>query len=202
MTDPARCASRPAARTRSANSSGAATPSDACAACFTSDQMVITATKDASWTSSAWDWVDTGMRGGHNGISGGLWKVINAMGPVEAGVGMAVGSMMRLGGTAAKTAGQLGREGEAAVRGANIIGDKTRIVVNGRARIPDGLTETTLTEIKNVQSLSFTRQLRDYADFAQQNKLQFDLFTRPDTLLSGPLRDFIEKGVINLRVIP
>ena len=44
-----------------------------------------------------WDWVDKGMRGAHNGLSGGLWKTINAMGPVEAGVGAAIGSMARLG---------------------------------------------------------------------------------------------------------
>jgi len=44
-----------------------------------------------------------------------------------------------------------------------------------------------LNRVKNVQSLSFTRQLRDYSAFAQQNGLQFNLYVRPTTILSGPL---------------
>ena len=105
----------------------------------------------------------------------------------------------------AKSAGQLGREGEAAVRSAYDIGEKARIEIKpGQFRIPDGLNTDlkVLSEVKNVQSLSFTKQLRDYSDFARQNGLSFDLYTRPNTQLSGPLKDAIESGFINHLYIP
>jgi len=95
-----------------------------------------------------------------------------------------------------------GQEGEAAVRAAEDIGDKTSIQINGRTRVPDGLTNTTLTEIKNVRVQYFTQQLRDFSDYAQQNNLRFDLYTRPDTYLSGPLQNAINAGRINLKTIP
>lgn len=106
---------------------------------------------------------------------------------------------------AAKTAGQLGREGEAAVRAAYNIGEKpTRsILMNGRARIPDGLRPgESLSEVKNVDRLSFTRQLRDYAEYARSEGLRFDLYTRPSTRLSRPLQDAIDSGIINHLHIP
>ncbi|MBA5689970.1 NBR1-Ig-like domain-containing protein [Rugamonas apoptosis] len=104
---------------------------------------------------------------------------------------------------ARKTAGQLGREGEAAVRALYNIGEKEAILINGRTRIPDGLTQEALSEVKNVQSLSATSQLRDYLQYAESNGLRFDLYTRPDTKLSGPLQQLIMDGRINLiPVIP
>lgn len=54
---------------------------------------------------------------------------------------------------------RVGQAGEDAVRGAYDIGDKVPIRVAGRGRIPDGLTPSTLSEVKNVASLSYTRQL-------------------------------------------
>ncbi|QDQ26688.1 hypothetical protein FNU76_10105 [Chitinimonas arctica] len=104
--------------------------------------------------------------------------------------------------TAAKTAGQLGREGEAAVRAAYEIGDKAKLTINGRTRIPDGLTADALSEVKNVDRLSFTRQLRDYLDHAQSEGLRFDLYTRPNTTLSGPLQNAVDNGLINQLHIP
>lgn len=103
-----------------------------------------------------------------------------------------------------KGAAELGREGESAVRAAYNIGGKpgAAILMNGRARIPDGLTADVLSEVKNVKSLSFTRQLRDYSDFAQQTGRRFDLYTRQNTKLSGPLQDAIDSGLINHRYIP
>jgi hypothetical protein len=74
--------------------------------------------------------------------------------------------------------------------------------VAGRTRIPDGLTETTLSEVKNVGSLSYTQQLRDFATHAGENGLQFDLYVRPTTQLSGPLEEAVASGAINLRTIP
>jgi RHS repeat-associated protein len=113
--------------------------------------------------------------------------------------------VIKLGGTAARggvAAVQVGQAGEAAVRAAVNIGSATRITINGATRIPDGLTARALTEVKNVGSLSYTQQLRDFASFAQQTGRQFDLYVRPNTQLSGPLLDAIHAGQINLRYIP
>lgn len=93
----------------------------------------------------------------------------------------------------------LGIAGEKAV---GLSGAKTAIKVGGRTRIPDALTRRTLTEVKNVKSLSFTRQLRDFHSFSQQTGRQFILYTRPGTTLSGPLRNAINQGTITHRFIP
>lgn len=53
-------------------------------------------------------------------------------------------------------------------------------------------------EVKNVQSLSYTAQLRDYVGYAQANQLQFDLYVRGSTRLSGPLQQAVDSGSINL----
>jgi hypothetical protein len=94
---------------------------------------------------------------------------------------------------------ELGATGENAV---GITGPKTAINVNGRVRIPDALTESALTEVKNVKSLSFTQQLRDFHTFSQQRNLDFILYTRPSTTLSGPLQNAINQGAIIHRIIP
>jgi hypothetical protein len=99
---------------------------------------------------------------------------------------------------------RLGQTGEAAVRAAYDIGPATKIVVNGAERIPDGLNLTTnvLSEVKNVGSLSYTQQLRDFAQYAGENGLRFDLYVRPGAELSGPLQQAVASGEINLLFIP
>ena len=95
----------------------------------------------------------------------------------------------------------LGRVGESL---AGISSGKTKISINGRNRIPDSLNTVTrkLSEVKNDKKLSYTRQLRDYYDYAKQNNLTFELFVRPDAKLTGPLLDAIKNGEIVLKVIP
>jgi hypothetical protein len=88
------------------------------------------------------------------------------------------------------------------VRGAYDIGDKVPIKVGGRTRVPDGLTGTTVSEVKNVRSLSYTAQLRDFARYAEDTGRQFDLYVRPSTTLSEPLQVGVRRGSINLRYIP
>jgi hypothetical protein len=56
--------------------------------------------------------------------------------------------------------------------------------------------------VKNTKTQSFTRQLRDFSDYAEANGLRMDLYTRSDTKLSKPLQDAIESGKINLKTIP
>ncbi|HTE47909.1 MAG TPA: putative toxin, partial [Gemmatimonadaceae bacterium] len=68
-------------------------------------------------------------------------------------------------------------------------------------RIPDGLTATTLSEVKNVSSLGLSNQLRDFAGFAGQTGRSFDLYVRKTTQLSGPLQQFIKNNKITLRFL-
>ncbi len=105
---------------------------------------------------------------------------------------------------AGRSAAAVGRRGEEAVRAIPgiDIGKKVKIQIGGVTRIPDGLTETTLTEIKNVTTQSYTQQLRDYASFAKDNNLDFVLYVRADTKLSGPLKTLISTGNIIHQLIP
>jgi hypothetical protein len=99
---------------------------------------------------------------------------------------------------------RIGQAGERAVRAVHDIGPKVPINVNGRTRIPDGLTNTVLSEVKNVKSLSYTQQLRDFVKYAQNNGLRVDLYVRPNggTSLSSTLADAIRNGQIHLKYIP
>lgn len=97
---------------------------------------------------------------------------------------------------------RLGQAGEAAVRAVEDIGPKIRVLVGGRGRIPDGLTDTVLSEVKNVSSLSYTQQLRDFATYAQNTGRQFDLWVRNSTTLTPALQEAVANETINLRFIP
>ena len=97
---------------------------------------------------------------------------------------------------------RLGQAGEDAVRGAYDIGPKFTADIGGRTRIFDGLSNEAVSEVKNVASQAYTQQLKDSLAYAQGNGLRFDLYVRPDTYLTGPLRDAISGGFINLRYIP
>jgi hypothetical protein len=65
-------------------------------------------------------------------------------------------------------------------------------------RIPDELNSSVLGEVKNVSNLSFTNQLQDFSGYAQQEQLQFNLYVRGSTTLSGPLQAAVDSGDINL----
>ncbi|MEX1827894.1 putative toxin [Luteibacter sp. CQ10] len=97
---------------------------------------------------------------------------------------------------------RVGQAGEEAVRAAVDIGPKEGIVVNGVNRIPDGLTTYVLSEVKNVASLSYTAQLRDFAQFAKSTGRGFHLYVRPGTKLSGPLLKARDAGDIVIKEIP
>ena len=58
---------------------------------------------------------------------------------------------------------------------------KQTIQINGRTRIPDAMSATTLTEVKNVKYISNTQQLRDYADYAKLTNRALELYVRPTT---------------------
>jgi RHS repeat-associated protein len=131
----------------------------------------------------------------------GVQGISTAIAPMagEAALLNATAAETGLSGTA--LARQLGQAGEDAV---GITGPKVGIQIpgSGITRFPDQLTSTTLTEVKNVQNLSFTQQLQDYSSYAQQNSLQFNLYVRPTTTLTGPLQNAVNSGQINLFFIP
>jgi len=91
-----------------------------------------------------------------------------------------------------------GSEGEAA---AGIVKNTQRIPSlsdSAAYRIPDELGNGVLGEVKNVSNLSYSSQLRDFAAYAQQQGLQFNLYVRGSTTLSGPLQAAVDDGTINL----
>jgi RHS repeat-associated protein len=70
-------------------------------------------------------------------------------------------------------------------------------------RIPDELTDSTLTEVKNVQSLSYTSQLQDFYRYSVANGLNFQLVVRAGTTLSTPLESLTYSPGVNLmRLLP
>jgi RHS repeat-associated protein len=98
---------------------------------------------------------------------------------------------------------QVGQAGEAAVRSAVDIGERAAFSVNGRNRIADGLNLVlgTITEVKNVAYQHVSTQIRDYVDYAQAARLQFDLYVRQNTVLSPQLQDLWRRGLVNIGFI-
>jgi Flp pilus assembly pilin Flp len=90
------------------------------------------------------------------------------------------------------------RVGQAGERAAGITKNTNKIQINGRTRIPDELNATTLGEVKNVKYQHLSTQLKDDLAYAQQNRLQFNLYVRRDTRLSGPLQELVDSGQLNL----
>lgn len=94
----------------------------------------------------------------------------------------------------------LGRAGEDAVRAVHNIGPRRQIVLNGSRRVPDGVSELAISEVKNVVRQGWTRQLQDYAAYARQARppLDFNLYVRSTTLLSRPLQSAHQAGQVNI----
>ena len=93
-----------------------------------------------------------------------------------------------------KSAGQLGREGEAAASVITGAGKNSqKFTINGRNRIPDQVnasnidtqTPLFLTEVKNVKSQSYTQQLRDNVDLVGAGG-RVDIFVRGNSSNFGP----------------
>lgn len=120
--------------------------------------------------------------------------------PMEA---VAVGAIAKVE-SAAEYANRVGQEAEVAVNAAYDIGSKTPFLINGRARIADGLNDIakTISEVKNVGYQYYSTQLKDYVDYASQAGLQFQLFVRNSTKLSPQLQQAIDQGKILLGKIP
>jgi hypothetical protein len=78
-----------------------------------------------------------------------------------------------------------GQAGERAWMRASSMSKNTNIVkVNGRKRIPDGLSRHNVHEVKNVMRQSYTRQLRDAVDIARGRGGVVHLWVNTSTRLS------------------
>jgi RHS repeat-associated protein len=84
---------------------------------------------------------------------------------------------------------------------AGIAASKLRVAIPGtlRTRIPDELTATVLREIKNVAYQARTMQLRDFLAYAQSAGVTFILEVRQNTVLSKPLQQLVDAGLIELK---
>jgi RHS repeat-associated protein len=91
--------------------------------------------------------------------------------------------------TATKSTAQ--QKYQAGMQGAKQVQNTTRVnsaLTQGKYRVPDGLTKSTITEVKNVKYQAYTSQLRDYSAIAKRDGLQFTLKVNNGAGLSGPLR--------------
>ncbi|WP_246140136.1 PA14 domain-containing protein [Protaetiibacter larvae] len=93
------------------------------------------------------------------------------------------------------------RLGQQGIRGTTITVNTARFEINGRVRIPDGVSMTAIQEVKFTKYQAFTLQLRDYQQLAtDQNKI-LELWVGEQTRLSAPLWAEIEAGRIRLCLI-
>lgn len=115
-----------------------------------------------------------------------------ALGAIGKGV-KAVSSTIKATKAAKYTTGTINQIGKIGEKISGIIKNNTKYFVNGRWRIPDGITKKFVQEVKNVKSLSLTSQLKDSIQLAQNMGKRMELFIRPDTYLSGPLKQAIKQ---------
>ncbi|TCV92074.1 RHS repeat-associated protein [Luteibacter rhizovicinus] len=139
-----------------------------------------------------------------NGCSGGGWAsaaittVIPGEGTAAKGLTLGKRAFSQLFENASR-----GKKFENLVRDTITIGDKTALRMNGADRVPDGfIFDVSISEVKNVSKLSYTKQLRDYTQFAKGSGIKFNLYTPPGTTMTKPLLEAIKNGDINHVVIP
>lgn len=123
--------------------------------------------------------------------TGGGPRALDTALPSRAPSGVAANTGM----AGVRTTGQVGEEL------AGIIKNTERIpAASGKVgyRIPDELNGSVIGEVKNVARLNYSSQLRDFGAYAQANKLQYNLYVRGNTRLSGPLQNAVDSGAINL----
>lgn len=136
-------------------------------------------------------------------IDGSTFNALVKSGLSESDALKAMAGMLKKGTYAQK----LGKAGEDAVRAVYDIGKKPvePIRINGRPRIPDGLTDDTLNEIKNVKYQGLTRQLQDYLQYAKGSGRDMVLWIRGEpnkTVFSKVLQEKVDSGEIIIKYIP
>jgi hypothetical protein len=97
---------------------------------------------------------------------------------------------------------RLGREG---LKGAGIEQNTMQIdsfTHTANFRVPDGLTDSLISEVKNVGKLGFTNQINDYLLYAQSKNLIFELWTRQGTEIAPTLQELFDNGSIIHKLLP
>ena len=163
-----------------------------------------------------YDIASTALRGEE--VSGTQWAALAADGgslliPAATGGGMAVRAAAKgdevVQGSKAywKAIRQAGRKGEEITQSVYGFSKKEAEVLvpspsgttkSGTRRVDFMNAEHGMVESKNVAELSFTQQLRDFADVAEELNVDFTIVTRKDTKITGPLQDAIDEGRIKL----
>jgi RHS repeat-associated protein len=127
-------------------------------------------------------------------------KAAVEVGPAVAGVVAATG--VTIAQATMATVRAVGVAGETA---AGIYKNTERIVSATKTaayRVPDQLTKTTLTEVKNVARLGLSNQIKDFQMYAREKGLDMELRVRDEsTKLSLPLRNYMEQHNIALKYI-
>lgn len=138
-----------------------------------------------------WKYVAAGAGIGALGGAGLGYLAKTAYGVASAAISTAGAAAQRM-----ENARKLGQQGEQA---ANIVKNTERIkslTNTAKYRVPDALSKTTLTEIKNVKYQALTNQIKDFVLWSEQEGLEFVLKTRLDTKISAPLQNLIDEGKI------
>jgi RHS repeat-associated protein len=86
---------------------------------------------------------------------------------------------------------QIGKIGE---KISGIVKNTKKFFINGNYRIPDGINKSKriLQEVKNVKKLSLTKQIKDFMQLSKQLGYRMELYIRPNTYLSKPLKEAIK----------
>ena len=85
---------------------------------------------------------------------------------------------------------KLGQMGLEPYRGNSLTGFVEGKAVNFK---PDYLTSSSMGEIKDVNYLSATKQIRAEIDYASANKLSYSIYVRSDTKMSAPLLHLVKE---------
>ena len=90
-------------------------------------------------------------------------------------------------------------KGKAGEINAGITKNTKIIEINGRNRIPDEVTDTMITEVKNVRYQYLSRQIQDTIDLSQKQNKTFRLVVRAGTDISKSLQAKIDSilGIID-----
>lgn len=100
----------------------------------------------------------------------------------------------------ARALGKIGEVASGVLKNTNRIDSLTN---TARYRIPDQLLPSTklISEVKNVNTLSLTNQLKDFVAYAQQSGYTFELWTRSTTKITQPLQNLINSRQIIQRIL-
>ena len=100
--------------------------------------------------------------------------------------------------TAASKMKQVVEKGKAGEKISGVVKNTKRIyITKNKYRIPDGLNDTVLSEVKNYSgTLSYTKQLQDFVKYSKSNGLEMHLYT--NAKLTAPLKEAVKEGLIKV----